>query len=53
MPVELPAELSAGEVAYYFNREGVRNAMLEKKLEPKDLVPFVRSGHWGGSSDPR
>jgi hypothetical protein len=46
LPLELPAQLGAGdEVTYYFSREGVRRSMLESKLEPKDLVPFVKSGH--------
>jgi hypothetical protein len=55
LAVELPAELKAGgEVTYYFSRKGLQQAAAKNNWEPKDLRPFVRSGHGEvvGSSPP-
>jgi hypothetical protein len=46
LPVELPAELKpGGEVTYYFSRKGLQRAAAKENWEPKDLRPFVKTGH--------
>jgi len=46
LPVELPSELKAGgEVTYYFSMKGLQQAAAKDNWEPKDLRPFVRTGH--------
>jgi hypothetical protein len=40
------AQLKAGGVvSYYFSRERLQQAVAKNNLEPKDLRPFVKSGH--------